>query len=303
MASVREARFDWGALGSLKLRARTVADGVFAGAHRSTKRGAGVEFGGHRNYLPGDDLRFLDRRVLMRHGKLAVRLFETETERSVNLVVDASPSMLYRSEQARENKLSFATLIAAALARVALRDGDVVSLDWFCERHNQPIASVGGSAAFDRLVDALEHAEAGEVADANAQNFERMVERLNRNAKRGAIVVLFSDLLDLPADAAVAFARLAGNRRIPIVLRVLDPVERNFSFSGPVRLRASESQLVVETDAEQVRQSYLQALEASRERWAQPLLGAGGRVVDCTSSDDPVSVLREVLLAAGNRLT
>ena len=41
----------------MQLRARLVADGVFAGMHRSARRGSGVEFAGHRVYVPGDELR------------------------------------------------------------------------------------------------------------------------------------------------------------------------------------------------------------------------------------------------------
>ena len=98
----------------LRLRARSVADGVYAGSHRSPRRGAGVEFGGHRNYVQGDDLRFIDRHALMRHGRLLVREFETETDRTLRLVVDASASMAYKSELAQLNKLEFSAVVAAA---------------------------------------------------------------------------------------------------------------------------------------------------------------------------------------------
>src|SRR5262249_30159541 len=67
---------DWGSIAPLRLRARTIAEGVYAGAHRSLRKGAGVEFGGHRPYIPGDDLRWLDRRAVLRHDKLIVREFE-----------------------------------------------------------------------------------------------------------------------------------------------------------------------------------------------------------------------------------
>src|SRR5262249_32964690 len=72
---------DWGALAPLRLKARAVAEGVYAGMHRSARKGAGVEFGGQRPYVPGDDLRFFDRRALLRHDRLMVREFETETDR------------------------------------------------------------------------------------------------------------------------------------------------------------------------------------------------------------------------------
>ena len=111
---------DWGSIAPLRLRARAVADGVYAGAHRSLRRGPGVEFGGHREYVPGDDLRWLDHRALLRHDKLLVREFETETDRGLRIVVDASASMAFRGEKAPASKFAFAALLAAALARIAL---------------------------------------------------------------------------------------------------------------------------------------------------------------------------------------
>src|ERR1700692_3667798 len=98
-SSVRSA-LDWGELAPLRLRSRQVAEGVYAGMHRSARRGAGVEFGGYREYVPGDDLRWLDRRSLLRHERLIVRQFETETDRALCLVVDASASMSFRGKGA-----------------------------------------------------------------------------------------------------------------------------------------------------------------------------------------------------------
>src|SRR5258705_8137913 len=117
---------DWGNLAPLRLRSRLVAEGVYAGGHRSARRGAGVEFGGYREYTPGDDLRWLDRRSLMRHDRLLVREFETETDRALRLVVDASASMAYRGSRAPGAKLAWSALVAAALSRIALASGDPV---------------------------------------------------------------------------------------------------------------------------------------------------------------------------------
>ena len=123
-------RLDWGKFGPLRLRAKSVADGVYAGTHRSPRRGAGIEFGGHRSYVQGDDLRFIDRHALMRHGQLLIREFETETDRDLRLIVDASASMSFRSSGASGPKFAFAALIAAALAKIAVASGDRVALDF-----------------------------------------------------------------------------------------------------------------------------------------------------------------------------
>src|ERR1700689_2797501 len=126
--SAFRSALDWGSLAPLRLRARLVAEGVFARAHPSARRGAGVEFGGHRAYSPGDDLRWLDRRSLLRHERLLVRQFETETDRALRLVVDATGSMGYRGSLAPGAKLAFAAVVAAALARIAIANGDPVGL-------------------------------------------------------------------------------------------------------------------------------------------------------------------------------
>src|SRR5512140_3469802 len=127
-ASAIRRTLDWGGLAPLRLRSRLVAEGVYAGGHRSARRGAGVEFGGYREYTPGDDLRWLDRRSLMRHDRLLVREFETETDRALRLVVDASASMAYRGSRAPGAKLAWAALVAAALSRIALASGDPVGM-------------------------------------------------------------------------------------------------------------------------------------------------------------------------------
>src|SRR5689334_12472865 len=131
---------DWAALGRLRLAARRVADGVWVGTHESRRRGAGLEFAGHRSYVPGDDLRWLDQRALLRHERLLIKQFETETERPLRLIVDATASMEFKSDGQALTKLEFASLVAAALTRVAVRSGDPVGLNFLGGASAQPLA-------------------------------------------------------------------------------------------------------------------------------------------------------------------
>lgn len=289
---------DWGRLTPLRLRARTVAEGVYAGGHRSPRRGTGVEFGGHRNYVPGDDLRFIDRHALMRHGRLVVREFETETDRTVRLIVDASKSMAYASGKASNTKLDFAALLAASLGRIAVAAGDPVALDWLGGAHCTPLPPSAGREAFEHLVDALERAMPGEDLSANLRAVERTLAPIVRRARRGAQLLLFSDLLDLPDGTLERVAALATHGRTLIVIWILDPRERRFDFSGPVRLRASEGSLVVETDAAKARGEYLRALDALGQRWAKRVVQTGGGFVRAATDEDPITVVRAVVNAA-----
>lgn len=291
---LREA-IDWGRLAPLRLQARVAADGVYAGAHRSVRRGAGVEFGGHRNYLPGDDLRFLDRHARMRHGVLLVREFETETDRALRLIVDGSGSMAFKSEAALGAKYAYAAVVAAALGRVAVVRGDRVALDFIAGERALPLPSTGGREAFERLVGHLESAEPSGEAD--QKSIERALAPTARYARRGAAVVVLSDLIDLPEGSADLLAGLCAGGRAVVAVQVLDPAELGFPYHGAVALRALEGQSFVETEADSVRADYLAALQALTTSWEQRLLGRGGRLVSASTAEEPVEVVRRVLLA------
>jgi uncharacterized protein (DUF58 family) len=289
---------DWGELAPLHLRARTVAEGVYAGLHRSALRGAGVEFGGYREYVAGDDLRWLDRRSLLRHERLVVRQFETETDRALCLLVDASGSMAYRGPRAPGAKLAFAAVVAAALARVALTRGDPVSLTFIGGGDGAvPVARASGREQFDRVVGALESVEARGDAHTDQFAFDGALRSLARSTRRGAIVVVLSDLLDLPDGAADRIAALGSNGRVLVVVQTLDPAEAEFPFTGTVRLRALEGDLVVETDADSTRAAYLEALARLKDRWHSAIVGRGGRLVHATSAASPIAVVRQVVQA------
>ena len=288
---------DWGEISPLRLHARVVAEGLYAGAHRSTRRGAGVEFGGQRPYVPGDDLRFLDRRSLLKHDRLMIREFETDTERALWLCLDASASMAFRGATAPGAKLAYAALLAAALTRVALTGHDPVGLGWIGPSALRDVAAGAGELSFERVVSALETAVAAGSLDGAEPLFERAMRRLARRARRGSVVVLFSDLLDLPPSAMSAVAALGARSRALVVVQVLDPVERDLTFHGKVKLRAIEDERMVETDADVVREQYRARLAAHAESWARAVQGEGGRLVRCCSTDRATAVVRDVLRA------
>lgn len=292
---------DWGMLAPLRLRANAVAEGAYAGAHRSVRRGTGVEFGGHRNYVPGDDLRWLDRKAMMRHGRLLVRQFETETDRALRLVVDASASMSFRSARAPGAKLAYAAVLAAALARIALRGGDPVALDWIGGESCRPLPATGGKEAFARIVAALESVRPGGDYSLDLAGLERALAPVARHASRGAVIVLFSDFVDLPEGALEKFAALSSKDRLLIATRVLDPLEATFPLDGPVRLKSSEGNIVRETEAQVAKTGYLQALERIAVQWSERLVARGGRLVRASTTDDAVQVVRDIVAAVEGR--
>lgn len=292
------SKLDWGAFAPLRLKARSVADGVYAGSHKSPRKGSGVEFGGHRAYVPGDDLRYIDRHAMMRHGELLIREFETETDRDLWLFVDASKSMSYTGPGAPGPKYGFAAVLAAALAYVAIRTGDRVGLDFFGGKGARSVPPRAGRDAFERIVSALEDAEPDGDLSRDRALVDRALGQAQRAARRGAIQVVLTDLLDLPSGSLEALSTLTTRGRSLQVVQVLAPAERDFPFEGAVQLRALEGESLVETDAAQARQKYLAALAAARSRAEQELVPRGGRLLSCVTSD-PAEVLVRRLLSLG----
>jgi uncharacterized protein (DUF58 family) len=291
-----DQELDWGALAPLRLRARSAAEGLWAGPHRSLRRGAGVEFAGYRAYSPGDDLRFLDRHALMRHGVRVVREFETDTDRSVRLVLDTTASMGFVGSRARGAKLAFSAVVAAALGWVALRGGDRVALD-FIGDHGMPLPWGSGMASFERLATVLEvvRAEGG----VTREQVSNLTTRLGRSSPAGSITVVFSDFLDLPQNALDELGALSGRHRSLVAVQVLDPDEIDLPFKGPVRLRALESNLVVDTDAPRARADYEAALAEHAAKWRDGLVARGARWLRASTAEDPGAVVRQVLEGIG----
>ncbi len=289
---------DWGSLAPLRIRARMVAEGVYAGAHRSARKGAGVEFGGHRAYTPGDDLRHLDVRSLLRHDHLLVRQFETETDRALRLVVDASASMGYRGSRAPGAKLAWAALVAAALARVAIKSGDPVGMSFIGgSKDARPVPVRGGREVFERVVDALEAQSAEGEARSSAAMLDDAIGSIARSARRGSVVVILSDLLDLPTQAPQSIGTIATRGCVLVVVQTLDPDEADFPFKETVRLKSLEGGVTVETD-EATRERYLAALAAEQETWRRELVGRGAKFLTLTTDRDPVSAVRAIVEAA-----
>src|SRR5918911_1163272 len=82
-------------IGRLDLRARQVVEGFITGMHKSRFFGHSVEFVQHREYVPGDDIRFLDWKVWAKADRFQIKQFEAETNLRATIVVDVSESMHY----------------------------------------------------------------------------------------------------------------------------------------------------------------------------------------------------------------
>src|SRR3954464_15957373 len=115
-------------LQGLELRARKIVEGYVAGLHRSPYRGFSNEFAEHREYAPGDDLRYVDWKVFGKSDRYYLKQFEEETNLLCYLLLDTSENMQYNEPQAALSKIEYAQCAAAALAYLVLHQRDAVGL-------------------------------------------------------------------------------------------------------------------------------------------------------------------------------
>src|SRR3970040_1163538 len=103
-------------LGGVELVARGVVEVLLAGLHRSPFRGFSVEFAEHRPYQPGDELRYLDWKMLARSDRLGGKQYEEETNLRAMIVLGASRSLDWGGCEARLTKLEYAKRLGGGWA-------------------------------------------------------------------------------------------------------------------------------------------------------------------------------------------
>ncbi|TWT42874.1 DUF58 domain-containing protein [Botrimarina hoheduenensis] len=269
----------------LRLRAERIVEGFVSGLHRSPYQGFSNEFAEHREYVPGDDLRYVDWRAFGKTDKVYVKRYEEETNLIGYLVLDISESMTYRSEStaARSNplvpigrrsanplpeaatmsKLEYAQTAAAALAYLILRQQDAVGLATFDDRVRTLLRPSGSPSHLLPLLTTLAEASGGEKTSAGPI-FHELAERLGR---RGVVIIL-SDLFDDPDELLAGLKHFRCRRHDVIVMHVLDPAELDFPFEQPTLFKGLERLGELLVDPARLRKAYREEFAAFQQRVA-----------------------------------
>ena len=206
------------AIRDLELRARAVLEGVRAGLHRSPFTGFSAEFTEYRQYSPGDDLRYLDWRVLARTDRHFLKKFEEETNLRAFLLVDSSRSMLFGSHGVI--KADYARTLVATLAWFLHQQRDVVGTALFDE-HVHDVVPPRWRAGHLRHV----FATLSRVPEGRDTDLATCLRETGRLCRRRSLIVIVSDFLTPPAAWSSALNELAAAGHDVRVLQVLDPGE------------------------------------------------------------------------------
>lgn len=281
-------------LEGLALRAERVAEGVLAGLHRSLHKGESVDFTELKPYSPGDDLRRLDWRVLGRSDRYLVRQFEAETNLRLMLAVDFSASMSYASGAL--SKADYASLLAAALASIALRQGDAVGLCLLGGEGPPLLPPAGGQEHLQELARLLEgRRPAGPTRLAEA------VDICRPHLGRRGLLVLCSDLFDFASDWRGALKLLAASGNQLMVFQVLDREELEFPFEDPALFESLEDERQLLVHPRSLRPAYLRELHAWFDGLRRELEGPGTVFEQAACDEAPQLPIIRALARERNR--
>jgi len=287
--------FEVSRLGGLEVVTEGLVEGFLAGLHRSPRRGFSVEFAEHRMYQPGDELRYVDWKLLGRKDRLYVKQFEEETNLRAMLVLDASRSMDWSgAPESRLTKFEYARRLSAALALVLLRQRDATGLVAFDETVRLTLPPRVSRAHWMRLATALGGLEPGRMTAA-APALHGVVERLRR---RGLVVFVSDLLLDrAPALHALKFLRHRGHS--VLVLHVLDPGELELDGPAEVRFEDPETAAAVVLRPRDWAEVYRKTVGEAIAEWRLALRREGIRY-HAIRTDLPFGrALREALVRPG----
>jgi uncharacterized protein (DUF58 family) len=215
----------------LALVSRRVFAGRLRAERRSKKKGSGLEFADHRDYVPGDDFRSVDWNVYQRFGKLLVRLYEEEEDLSIYLIVDCSTSMGFGNKR----KFDQARRLCAALAYVGLANLDRVTIVGVNDAVISRMPTTRGKGRIFKVFEFLSQLEPRGVTDLGSA-----LRTFVAQHKRRGLAVLFSDLYD-PAGFEAGINMLRFNKFEPYVVELVDPAEARPALKGDVRIYDCET--------------------------------------------------------------
>ena len=242
----------------LSLISRRIFRGQLLAQKRTKQLGGGVEFADHRNYVKGDDMRYLDWNLYARLGNQLIKRFEEEEDLHVYFLLDCSRSMAieYRNKNGGYSKFDYARQIAAALAYIALSDLDRVSVVAFADKVYGTFPLIRGKQHILSLLRFLEALPTtGETTSLKAS----VSEFLHRKHRTG-LAVIISDFY-APEGFQTAVDTLRYSQFEPNLIQVHDIAEVSPQLLGDIQLCDVESGLTQNvTISENVLRRYKQKM-------------------------------------------
>ncbi len=268
-------------LEQLELVSRKIFLGRFKGERLSKRKGTSVEFADYKNYVIGDDLRFLDWNLFARLDRLFLKLFQEEEDLHFHLLIDNSLSMDFGTP----SKLHYARQVAAALGFVGLVNLDRVALQVFNADLSATLSPLRGRRSLWRMMDFLQ-----KIEPAGPGNLRQSLKTFALKSSGRGVVVLLTDFMDKEGFEEPLRFLLARQMDV-YVIHILSQEEIEPELAGDLKLIDIEDEDAAEiTVTGPLIRRYKQNLAAYRAA-LQEFCARRGIVYVFTSNQSPFEQL------------
>ncbi len=260
------------------------------GEHSTGTGGASIDFADYRDYVAGDDIRYVDWNIFARLQRPYLKLYAHEEELHVVVILDGSSSMI------SEEKFARARQLAAAFSTMALLGTERVSLFVGTSGGNKPatLQSCSGRSATRLVFDFLEGISP--AGDSTIDNAVASALRIHRG--RGIAIVL-SDFLTT-GDVSRSFNLLNSAGLEIFAVQILGPNEIEPDLTGDVRLIDCETGRSLDvSSARDLLDIYHKHRLAQQTFLASQCRCRNGRFESVSSAETLETILFETLLRRG----
>lgn len=274
----------------LRLRPNRRLSNRARGEHAAGAGGASIDFADYRNYVAGDDIRYVDWNIFARLQRPYLKLYAHEEELHVVVIVDASLSMQSgeKFERARELAAAFSVMALLGTERVSLFAG--IS----SEAPLSILRSLSGRRVTRQVFEFLERLE-----PRGDMTIDRTIESTLRLHRGRGIAIVLSDFLT-SGDMAGGFNRLTNAGLEIFAVQILGPAEIEPNLTGDVRLVDCETRQTLDvSSARELLELYHEHRLSQQQNLASQCRRRNGRFASVSSTQSLESILFDTLLRQG----
>lgn len=263
------------------LLSRKMLSGKMKGERRSKRRGQSVEFADFRNYVLGDDLRFIDWNIYGRLDRLFIKLFQEEEDLALYVLIDTSKS----TDFGTPHKLDYMKRVAAALGYIGLVNYNRVSVSAMSDTVTRDTGGMRGRRRVSTMLDFID-----DLTPTGTSDFAAACRRFAMTHRAKGVLIVLSDFFDKRGFEG-GLRYLSGSQYDLFAIQILAPEEIEPTVTGDVKLKDIEDGDTAEVSINRpLVEQYKRNLSAYRESLKDYVTRRGGAYL-FTSTATPFETL------------
>ena len=245
------AKAEAAAMPDLLVEAKQMAQSIMAGWHGRRQAGAGDVFWQFRAYDKSESVKRIDWRRSARDDSLTVRDHEWQAAITFWMWADNSPSMKFKSQNAKTSKQNRALLIVLALAEVLAQSGERVGWPGLTKSttSRQSAENIAARLSVEKPQDDLPKTD---------------------NISSSSDFIIVGDFLMNAKKIEEMVHDLAKRNIRGMLIHIIDPAEENFPYSGRTEFHDIESNSKLTFGrAQSIKEEYIKMFEQHKNNIKQ----------------------------------